>query len=155
MTTDGSITAIIEAITQREVQVQTVEQKIVKADEKTSKLLNVGVGEDINYRVVYLKVDGDVYAKAVSYTPIKRLDDNFKEDLMRADIPIGRIMRKHGIEARREIRWSQVIDANERLAEELGIKEGGKVIVRNYNIIKGGNVLIHITEFFPVEKFDL
>ncbi len=155
MTTDGSITAIIEAITQREVKVQTVEQKIVRADEKTSKLLNVGVGEDINYRVVYLKVDGDVYAKAVSYTPIKRLDDNFKEDLMRADIPIGRIMRKHGIEARREIRWSKVIDANERLAEELGIKEGGKVIVRNYNIIKGGNVLIHITEFFPVEKFDL
>ena len=104
MTTDGSITAIIEAITQREVKVQTVEQKIVRADEKTSKLLNVGVGEDINYRVVYLKVDGDVYAKAVSYTPIKRLDDNFKEDLLRADITIGRIMRKHGIEARREIR---------------------------------------------------
>lgn len=155
MTTDGSVTVIIEAITQKEVKVQTVEQKIVKADKKISKLLDVKVGEEVNYRVVYLKVDGEIYAKAVSYTPVKRLDDSFKEDLMRADIPISRIMKKHGIEARREIKWSKIINADKSLSEELGINEGGEVIVRNYNIIKGGRILINITEFFPAEKYDL
>ncbi len=154
MTTDGSITAIIEAVTQKEVSVETVEQRIVKADESLAKLLNIGVGDEVNYRVVYLKAGGEVYAKAVSCTPLKRLDDEFREDLMKADIPIGKIMKKHNIEARREIRWSRVEEADSKLTEELGIKEG-KIIVRNYDIIRGGEILINITEYFPMEKFSL
>ncbi len=153
MTTDGSITAIIEAVTQKEVEIETVEQRIVRADGKLAKLLDVEVGDKVNYRVVYLKAGGEVYAKAISYTPLKRLDDRFREDLMRADIPIGRIMRKHNIEARREIRWSRIEKSDSELARELGIKEGGEVIVRNYDIIRGGRTLINITEYFPMEKF--
>ncbi len=153
MTTDGSITAIIEAVTQKEVKVETVEQRIVKADENLASLLNIRVGDDVNYRVVYLKAGGTIYAKAVSYIPLKRLDDEFRDDLMRADIPIGKIMKKHNIEARREIRWSRVEEADRKLKEELGI--GGKIIVRNYDIIKGGEVLINITEYFPMERFSL
>ena len=153
MTTDGSVTAIIEAITQKEVYVETVEQRIVKADKDLAELLGIDERDEVNYRVVYLKADGEVYAKAISYTPLKRLDNSFKEDLMKADIPIGRIMKKHGIEARREIRWSKVIEADHTLARELRISSDRKVIARNYNIIHRGKVLINITEFFPMEKF--
>ncbi|WP_202318853.1 chorismate--pyruvate lyase family protein [Archaeoglobus neptunius] len=155
MTTDGSITAIIEAIAQGKVEVRTVEQRIIPADDKISEILDVDVGEEVNYRVVYLEVNGEIYAKAISLTPIKRLEESFKDDLMKADIPIGKIMKKHRIEARREIRWAKVVNSNSRLARELGIKEGGKVIVRNYDIIMGGETLINITEYFPMEKFSL
>ena len=44
---------------------------------------------------------------AVSYIRLSRLDNEFREDLIRADIPIGRILKKHRIESRREI---EVID---------------------------------------------
>ncbi len=153
LTTDGSITAIIEAVTEKKVEVETVEQKVIKADSRVAKLLDVQEGSDVNYRVVYLKADGEVYAKAISFTPLCRLENSFKNDLMRADIPIGKIMRKHNIEARREIRWKKVIEADDELARELGVKVGSTVLVRNYDIIRHGKVLINITEYFPADKF--
>lgn len=153
MTTDGSITTIIEAVTQRKVDVETVEQRIVRADRDLAELLHINEGDEVNYRVVYLKAGGEIYAKAISYTPLKRLEDSFKEDLVRADIPIGKIMKKHGIEARREIRWSRISE-DSRLAEEFGVSRK-EIISRNYNIIHNGKILINITEFFPAEKFEV
>ncbi len=153
LTTDGSITGIIEAVTEKRVEVETIEQRVVKADGEMAKVLGVEVGDEINYRVVYLKAGDEIYAKAVSLTPIKRLEDRFKEDLMRADIPIGRIMKKHGIEARREILWGRVERADELRAEEFGIPASSLLLVRNYNIIHRGEVLMNITETFPAEKF--
>uniref|UniRef100_A0A7C3RBT5 DUF98 domain-containing protein n=1 Tax=Archaeoglobus fulgidus TaxID=2234 RepID=A0A7C3RBT5_ARCFL len=152
MSTDGSITAIIEAVTQKKVQVETIEQKIIRADKELAELLEVDEGDEVNYRVVYLKADGEIYAKAISFTPLKRLENSFKEDLMRADIPIGKIMKKHNIEARREIIWSRIENADSKLADELRIADK-RVISRNYNIIHRGKILINITEFFPVERF--
>lgn len=153
MTTDGSITTIIEAVTQKKVDVETIEQRIIRADKDLAELLEVDEGDELNYRVVYLKAGGEVYAKAISYTPLKRLENSFKEDLMRADIPIGKIMKKHGIEARREIRWSRIVK-DSKLAVEFGISRK-EIISRNYNIIHRGKILINITEFFPAEKFEV
>ena len=154
LTTDGSITGIIEAVTESKVEVETVEQRVIEADEEVAKKLEIGVGEEVNYRVVYLKAGEEIYAKAVSLTPISRLESRFKEDLMRADIPIGKIMKKHNIEARREILWGKVIEADRAIATEFGISESSPILVRNYNIIHRGKILINITEFFPAEKFE-
>ena len=41
-------------------------------------------------------------------TPVDRLAPEFRDDLMKADIPIGRIIERHHIEARREILTAQV-----------------------------------------------
>ncbi len=155
LNTDGSITTIIEAITGKKVELETVEQRIVKADEDIAKVLKIDRGDDVNYRVVNLKVDGVVYVRAISYTPIKRLEKRFKEDLMKADIPIGKIMRKHKIEARREIRWKRIAKADKNLAKDLEINEGSTVLIRNYDIIHKGEVLINITEIFPAERYTL
>ncbi|MCX8172488.1 MAG: chorismate pyruvate-lyase family protein, partial [Archaeoglobaceae archaeon] len=151
LTTDGSITAIIEAFTGKIVEIETVEQKIVPASYEIAKNLKIDEGEEVNYRVVYLKVDGIIYAKAVSFTPIKRLGGSFRDDLMRADIPIGKILKKHNIEARREINWGKVITDPE-IAKEFRIIKPF-ILVRNYNIIHRGEILINITEFFPMERF--
>lgn len=152
LTTDGSITAIIEAYAQKRVEVETVEQRIISANPEIAQRLKISEGEEVNYRVVYLKANGEIYAKAVSYTPIKRLEDNFKDDLMRADVPIGKILKKHNIEARREINWGKVV-VDEGLAKEFGLKKP-LILIRNYNIIHKGEILINITEFFPMERFE-
>ncbi|MDK2796413.1 MAG: hypothetical protein PWQ22_1400 [Archaeoglobaceae archaeon] len=72
LTTDGSVTAIIEAYTQKSVEIETVIQKIISADSEIAEILRISEGEEVNYRVVYLKPMGEIYAKAISYTPLKR-----------------------------------------------------------------------------------
>lgn len=152
LTTDGSITAIIEAVTQSPVIVETVHQEVVRASKEVAESLGINEGEDVNYRIVHLKSRGLIYAKAISFAPLKRLENSFREDLMRADIPIGKIMKKHKIEARREIRWAKIV-RDEDLAKELGVNKP-LFIVRNYEIIHKNEVLIEITEFFPMERFE-
>ncbi|RLI77665.1 DUF98 domain-containing protein [Archaeoglobales archaeon] len=151
--TDGSITKILEAITGKDVEVETVKQDIIKADKKIAEILKVEEGIDVNYRIVNLKIDNDVLVHAISYTPIIRLERDFKDDLMKADIPIGKIMRKYKIEARREINWTKTKRAGE-MAEIFGIGEEDVLLVRNYNIIHKGEILINITEYFPAKKFE-
>lgn len=150
--TDGSITKILEAISGKEVVVETVKQEIIKADAKLAKTLGLNEGDDVNYRIVNLKVNDDVLVHAISYTPIKRLGEDFKHDLMKADIPIGKIMKKHKIEARREIKWTRVEKAK-RMSRIFGIEDDDILLVRNYNIIHKGDILINITEYFPAKKF--
>ena len=57
----------------------------------------------MNYRVVVIETMNHSYTRFLSL-PVKRLENDFKEDLIRADMPIGRILKKHNIESRREIK---------------------------------------------------
>ena len=155
LNTNGSITVIIEAITGKEVQIETIEQKIIEANKEIAELLRIDEGDLVNYRVVNLRANGILYVRAISYTPIKRLDERFKEDLMKADIPIGKILKKYNIEARREIRWKRIAKADKRIAKDLEIEEGSTVLIRNYNIIHKGEILMNITEFFPADRFKI
>jgi len=153
MTTDGSITRILEAITGKEIKIETVEQRVVKADGHLAQLLSIPEGADVNYRVVNLMANEEVLAHAVSCTPLDRLREDFREELMKADIPVGNIIRKHRLEVRREINWGRIEKAD-NLADIFEIGEEDDVLVRNYNIIHSGKILINITEYFPVKKFE-
>lgn len=42
---------------------------------------------------------------------------------------------------------------DEELAKEFAVSKP-LVLIRNYNIIHKGQILINITEFFPVERFE-
>ncbi|MFO7966523.1 MAG: chorismate pyruvate-lyase family protein [Archaeoglobaceae archaeon] len=144
LTTDGSITTILEAITGKQIKVETVEQKIIQADKETAQQLNIEQGDEVNYRVVNLKAGEDIVAHAVSHTPLKRLKEDFREDLMKADLPIGNIINKHQLEVRREINWGRI-----EPADSLTIFDEDRILSRNYSIIHNGDILINITEYFP------
>jgi chorismate-pyruvate lyase len=152
LTADGSITRILEALTGKEVKVETVEQKVVKANREVAGILDIDEGDDINFRVVNLKAGGEILVHAVSNTPLKRLDERFRDDLMSTDIPIGKIIRKHNLEVRREINWGKVEKAG-RLGSIFRISESEQILSRNYNIIHRNRILINITEYFPARRF--
>ena len=154
LTTDGSVTRILEAIGGEKVWVETKEQQIVGADEVVAGLLKVSEGEEVNYRVVELKNTKGTLAHAVSYTPLERLKPEFREDVMRRDKPIGKIMTELKMEARREINSIEVLEADAEMAEIFSIEPGALLLKRNYNIIHEGEVLLNITEVFPHEKFE-
>ncbi len=152
--TDGSVTTLLEVLTGKPVVVTTLLQQVVKADTDQAVDLDIAEGDNINYRVVVLKNEDDdrplIYAE--SYTPIGRLQKDFRHDLMKADIPIGRIMTQRKIESRREIR-SVEETLNEELSDLFGVPHNIPMLSRTYDIISHGMVLIRITETFPSTNF--
>ena len=96
--TDGSVTNLLEMATGHPVAIATLVQEVVAADAGMAAALAIEPDDEVNYRVVELKdsVTGEVLIYAVSCTPLRRLAPEFRQDLMRADIPIGRILTTTG-----------------------------------------------------------
>ncbi|MEA4956407.1 Chorismate pyruvate-lyase [bioreactor metagenome] len=151
LATDGSVTTILDVLV-GEIKIKTLKQEFQDADENIAKLLNIKKGEKVNYRVVVMFNESKPLIYATSYIPIKRLTSEFKKDLISADIPIGRILRKYNIESRREIQSVQIEDnPNEELKNIF--KTNVNFLSRDYNIIHNDEILIWIEEKFPIDSF--
>jgi len=131
--TNGSVTQILEIITDGPVDIRTLRQEVKKAGDM-AQALEVNRSDKVSFREVeILDRGGNVLMKAKSWIPLKRLEPEFEDDLMRADVPIGKLLIKHKIEARREL-------------EDARIEDGR--VKRVYNIIRKGEVLMRIEEVF-------
>ena len=155
LTTDGSVTQMLEVITGSSIRLETRSQQVEPADRETAGVLQCREGEEVNHRVVTIHRDpsGEVLLTAVSHALVTRLPLEFREDLMRADMPIGKILLRHRIEARREIREIRSRAADAGTAGILGILRGEPVLSRRYEIIHGGAPLLSIREQFPYHAF--
>ncbi len=153
--TDGSVTNLLEMATGHPVTITTRVQDIIAADAGTAAALEIEPGDEVNYRIVELKdsVTGKVLIYAVSRTPLRRLAPEFRQDLMRADIPIGRILRRHRIESRREITDARIVPAGTDLARTFGVHRCESMLSREYRIIHREEPLIAIEEVFPFTSF--
>lgn len=153
--TDGSVTQLLESVTGKKVVIRTLVQKVVPADRTAADNLSIAEGDPVNFRIVEIRTEesGEMLIYAISYTPINRLSPEFKDDLMKADIPIGRIIKKHHIEARREILSARVLPATEEAGRVFSICKNEPVLSRQYQIIHAGKPLIFIEEQFPYNRF--
>lgn len=150
MTTDGSITAILDVLYGK-IDLKTLDQHFEKATEESAGLCNINVGDEVNSREIIMHKDDYPLIYAVSYIPLKRLTKEMRDDLIRADIPIGRILKKYNAETRREIHNIQVEKASDKLKELYNTEED--FLTRDYTIIMNGEILMWIKEFFPVDYF--
>lgn len=153
--TDGSVTQLLESITGKNVVIRTLVQQVVPADRAAADNLSIAEGDPVNHRVVEIRTgdEGEVLIYAISDTPLDRLSPEFKDDLMRADIPIGRIIKQHHIEARREIVNARITPATEETGRVFGICKNEPVLSRQYQIIHDKKPLIFIEEQFPYNRF--
>jgi len=153
--TDGSVTQLLEAVTGHPVSITTLVQEVIPADAAVADRLSIRIGESVNHRVVELKdaETGTVLIYAVSETPLSRLSPEFKEDLMKADIPIGKIISRHKIEARREIITARVTSSDDTTSPLFSVCKNEPLLSRDYRIIHKGEPLIFITEQFPYNRF--
>ena len=150
MTTDGSITAILDVLYGK-IALKTLEQHFEEATEESAKLVNVDVGDEVNYREIVMHKDDNPLIYAISYIPLKRLTKEIREDLIRADTPIGRILKNYNVESRREINVIQIEKASDKLKELYNTEED--FLTRDYTIIHNGEILMWIKEFFPIDYF--
>jgi chorismate-pyruvate lyase len=141
--TDGSVTLLLELLTGKTVNVETKEQKAVKATPEVARLLDIEAGDEVNERLVVLTAGDTVYVLAKSLAPVKRMPPDVRKDMIQADIPIGRILRDHKLETRRDI-IDMKITANTFFG-------GLPVLSREYCIIHNNSILMWINEFFPVD----
>jgi len=155
LVTDGSVTQLLETVTGNMVAVETDRQEIVGADTATAERLGIRKGDPVNHRVVDLKDTGTgrILVHAISETPISRLPPEFRDDLMKADIPIGRIISHHRIEARREILNARVADTGSEGRRIFSLLKNEPLLCRQYRIIRNGEPLIFIEEQFPYNMF--
>ncbi|VVB94085.1 Chorismate pyruvate-lyase [uncultured archaeon] len=141
--TDGSVTQLLEVLTGKTIEVKTLEQTIIKATPDIAKLLDIEVGDEVNSRLVTLDAGGTIYVLAKSLAPIKRMPKAMSDDLMKADIPIGRILREHKLETRRDILNMKIVRQD--------FFGDVPVLSREYRIIYENKVLMWINECFPVD----
>jgi beta-ribofuranosylaminobenzene 5'-phosphate synthase len=155
LSTDGSVTGILEMVTGHPIEIRTLKQQVIPSDEQIAGSLEIDTGEEVNHRVVELRdgSTGEVLIYAVSHTPLKRLAPAFRQDLMQADIPIGRIIMKHRIESRREVTDAGVLTAGPDLSGRFRICREEPLLTRKYRIIHHKKPLIAIEETFPYNKF--
>ena len=150
LTTDGSITAILDVLYGK-ITLSTLEQHFDTATPEISNLINVDEGAKINYREVIMHKNDENLIYALSYIPLEILTDEICCDLVRADIPIGRILKNYQIESRREVNKIYVEKPNKRLTDLFDTRED--MLAREYVIIHKNEVLMWIKEVFPVSKF--
>ena len=150
---DGSMTRLLELAIAGPVSLQTIRQRVVACPREAALHLDVKEGEEVNERDILMvhALNGQPLLHARSYTPLARLRPGFREDMMRADIPIGKIMRAHKIEARREILEVGYLENDQTLRSLLQTQ--GPYIWRRYNIITTGRPLITIRESLAVSRF--
>jgi beta-ribofuranosylaminobenzene 5'-phosphate synthase len=153
--TDGSVTQLLESITGKRVVIKTLLQKVIPADRTAADNLSIAEGDPVNFRIVEIRTEenGEVLIYAISHTPVNRLSPEFRDDLMKADIPIGRIINQHHIEARREILSTRVLPASEEAGRLFSICRNEPLLSRQYQIIRAGKPLIFIEEQFPYNRF--
>lgn len=150
LTTDGSITAILDVLYGK-IDLFTLDQHFGIADESHAELVNVEAGDEINFREVLMHKDTKPLIYAISHVPLGRCSQEICSDLLRADIPIGRILKNYKIESRREINNIYIEKPNTKLQQIFDTYED--FIARDYVIIHDDEILMWIKEMFPVSYF--
>jgi chorismate-pyruvate lyase len=143
--TDGSVTFLLEIMTRKSVSVTTEFQHTIKADRAMAALLNVEEGSDVNDRVVRLFAGDTIFVQARSLSPLERMPETMREQLMRADIPIGRILRSHNLETRRDMDALEILEGDPTV-------NGIPVLSRSYKIVHKNHILMWINERFPIDE---
>ena len=150
LTTDGSITAILDVLYGK-ISLFTLDQHFGIAEERHAKLVNVNAGDEINFREVLMHKGAQPLIYAISHVPLGRCSEEICSDLLRADIPIGRILKNYKIESRREVNNIFIEKPDDKLKELFKTDED--FLARDYVIIHDDEILMWIKEMFPVSYF--
>ncbi len=149
LTHTGSMTSLLEALF-GDIRLETEVQNVIKASTGIADILGIDAGEEVNYRVVWLLAKRPL-AHAISYSPLSRLGKSFRNDLMKKDVPIGRILSSHSLETRKELIGFDALIAGGRFSPIFKVPPDAVLLKRDYNIIHKGKTLINISEVFPYE----
>jgi len=150
LTTDGTVTQLLELYTGQTVRVHKLGQAIAPANAATD--LQTRDGDAILQRRILLCTEQQHLLYAESQFVIARLPAAVQQQLIETDRPIGLLWREHHMETYREIIRQERAAAGE-LAVHFALKAHDLLLSRSYLIYHHDQPLGMITEKFPVGYF--
>jgi chorismate-pyruvate lyase len=144
LTTDGSVTALLEASFRSPVAVETLTNAV---DGPRPRSLR-------RTAVLRLAADGRPLLRARSVLAVDRLPAMARAALLEGEAPIGAILRDARLETRRELTPYVEDTATADDAAALGVDEGSPVFERTYRIMSFSRELAVVTERVPASLFD-
>jgi len=153
LTTDGTLTEILEAYFFEKIYVFKLSQRLVTLKD-SMKSLNLRKKSTVLERKILLqgKVSRKNFIYAQSLIVPDRFDKRVQEELERSKKPVGQLWLEHKIETFKEIIDSGKESANE-LADYFHIAKEDLLLSRTYRVFSNKKPIMMITEKFPESFF--
>ena len=153
LTTDGTLTEILEAYLLEKIQLIKLSEELVKIT-KSIPALDLDIGTEVMERKILLqgKISLNNFIYAESIIVPERLDTNLKSRLIQSQEPMGRLWLEHKLETFKEI-IDSAIETAEDLSEFFNIAREDKMLSRTYRVFSNKKPIIMITEKFPESYF--
>lgn len=154
LTTDGTLTEILEAYVFERIQVRKLSEHIITLAEPLAAM-QVPLGTETIQRKILLHGENTdrnwLFAESV-IIPL-RLEQAFRDDLLKSKIPIGKLWLKYKVETFKEIIATSREPAAE-LAEYFHIHHSDLLLCRTYLVITNRLPVMMISEKFPENHFN-
>lgn len=152
LSTDGTLTEILEAYFLEQIVLVKLSEQIFPATADLSSL-HVREGDQLIERRILLQgaQTGRNFVYAESFIVVDRIDQDMKHDLLESKIPLGRLWLQHRMETFKELLNITITSANE-LATYFNIAPDDHIFSRSYRVFAKRRPIILITEMFPVRE---
>lgn len=153
LTTDGTVTEILEAYLLEKIQLVKLSEKLVKIT-KQIPALDLDIDTQVIERKILLqgKISLNNFIYAESIIVPERLDPKLKSKLVKSQEPMGRLWLEHKLEIFKEI-IDSAIETAEDLSDFFNIARKDKMLSRTYRVFSNKKPIIMITEKFPESYF--
>lgn len=153
LTTDGTVTDILEAYLLEQIRVVKLSEQLVALD-RDIPLIELKEGTEVIIRKVLLqgKISRMNFIYADSIIVPKKLDEGFRDALLETKMPIGKIWFEQRVETFKEILGSSKEPAS-KLADYFNIQLSDNMLSRTYCVVTNRKPVMIITEKFPESYF--
>jgi chorismate-pyruvate lyase len=153
LTTDGTLTDILEAYLLEEIQVVKLSEELVSITQDILPM-QLNKGTEVIARNVLLRgrISRKNFVYAESIIVPERLDEKFREELLKTKTPLSKIWLEQRTETFKEILDSGKEPAN-GLADYFNIGPDDNMLFRTYSVFSNRKSSMMITEKFPESYF--
>ena len=153
LTTNGTVTDILEAYLFEQIQLIKLSENLVDMERDIPKM-QVKKGDKVIEREVLLrgKISRRNFIYANSVVLVNNLDERFKNELLNTKTPIGKLWFEQKVET-----FKEIMDSGKEPAQEISnyfcVEPEGNMLFRTYSVYSQGKPTMIITEKFPESYF--
>ncbi|MFN9646406.1 MAG: chorismate pyruvate-lyase family protein [Cyanobacteriota bacterium] len=153
LTTDGTVTEILEAFSGESIRVVKLHQDVTTLERAVASL-ELPWGEPVLRRSILLQGHMSLvnFLYADSIIALNRLTEGVRDGLLTSKKGIGMLILEHRIETFKEI-LDCGIEPAAGLADYFQVEAEASLIYRTYRMLSGGRPIMVITEKFPSSYF--
>lgn len=153
LTTDGTLTELLEIYLHEKLKIVKLGEEMFPAEEAITAL-DIKTSHEIMRRRILLRgtISQSNWIYAESFIVPDRLDEVFRERLIKSQEPMGRLWLERRIET-----FKEIIDTERQIAGDLSqyfqLKPEDRLLSRTYRVFSNQQVIMMITEKFPESYF--